>query len=393
MVVIQKGNESILCRTYTDDAEMTITIGENSAIVVVSNGDVTIENQLVAQEESGVVYSPSASDWSVPADTTVTPIDGGINIVTTDNNILELTGYGDTLLSAIKVNFKISFQSLGLSYFFGVNAERKLTIGPYSIQSNGAVTNTYTGSLTTGIGFIYDVEVIIKDDTISHKISRNGQSIDCSLKIPMAVNEHNCGKFYLSFPKTNCNITDFKITNIANKGGNILIGDSVSWGRGANSFESNWWSKLMKGRSANIMAHGNTGFDRWITSLHELADAQPSRVWVMGSYVDVVPPGTLETFKTKYTQIVDFIKTIPSVRQINHLASFPSTGLGDIRPYNDWKKTTFNSGIDRYIDEYYPMLEAANGTGTSLISYFDWGGSHLKQVAQDIVYNSLTKYV
>jgi len=381
-----------LATIYTNDIDMIVTVNDSG--VVINSGSVTITDSPVVNQPVGVVFTASKSDWIIPADTTINPITGGINIVTTDNNIahvLELTGYGDTLLSALKINFKISFNDIYLSYLLGINAARKMVIGPYSIQSGGSVTNAYTGTLTTGINFIYDVEIIIKDNVISHKISRNGQSIDCSLTVPMAASEHNVGKFYLSFAKTNCNVTNFTITNIANKGANILIGDSVSWGRGADSFQSTWWGKIMKNKSAAIMAHGDTGFDKWLSSLHELVDVQPSHVWLMGSYVDVA--AGLLAFQTKYSNIITEIKKIPSVKKITHLASFPSNGLGDIRPFNAWKKATFNTGIDRYIDDYYPMLESANGTGTALISSFDWGGSHIKQVAQDIVANSLLKYV
>jgi hypothetical protein len=397
MITIEKEGVGILARTYTDDVDMTITTGENSTVVIVTNGSVTVEQEDTVLPEVGIVFTADVNSWSLPSNTVITEVEGGINIFSTDNTVLHkvmLDGYGGTMLSDMRISWKQrAITGTPLVYQFGIDAPRVLVINSGSIQSNGSFADyVVSGSVTSSNAITYDMEVIIKNAYIEHNIRNGAERKTVSLVIPMGVNEHNEGKFYIGFSNANTNITDFKIEYTAKVGTNVLIGDSVSWGRGADSFDTTWWSSLMNGRPNSIMAHGNSGFDMWLDAIHEIEKLQPSRVWIMGSYVDV-SPGTLSTFQTKYTQIVDFLKTIPSVTQINHLASFPSNGLGDIRPYNDWKAATFNTGIDRYIDDYYPMLESANGTGTALINSFDWGGSHLKQVAQDIVANSLLKYL
>ena len=398
MITIEKEGEGILGTIYTDDTQMTITTGENSTVIIVSKGTVTVEQEETFLPEVGLIYTADIDSWSVPENTTITEIDGGINIFSSDNSVLHkvmLDGYGGTMLSDLKISWKQrALTGTPLVYFFGIDAPRVLNINNSSIQSNGSFADyVVTGSVTSSNAITYDMQVIIKNAYIEHTITNGTEQKKISLVIPMSKSEHNEGKFYLGFSSANTNITDFKIECTANLGTNVLIGDSVAWGRGATSFETNWWSLLMSGKPNSIMAHGNSGFDMWLDAIHEVEKLKPSRVWIMGSYVDVVSPGTLETFKTKYTQIVDFIKTIPSVKQINHLASFPSNGIGDIRPYNAWKKETFNTGIDRYIDDYYSFLESGGGTGTDLINDFDWGGSHLKQNAQTAIANILYRYL
>lgn len=353
--------------------------------------------RIIGYNQTGVIFeSTDVADWSVHEGAglfTYVNDAGKIKLYSTDTgsyHSIKLDAYGDTLLNAVKMSFDIEILSGNLNFGIGIDAARQFmalrgTLNSHS-WSGGTITS---GGVGSGVG-TYSVELTINGNAISLTL-RQGLLVDTiEGEVPPSFTEHNCGKWFLRFVEVDALISNFKIAVTAYKNiDHIGVGDSLLWGRDATDWSSTWFNQLINGKPNAFYAHGDTGFDFWLSSSNELDALQPANVWVMGSYVDT--PSGLATFQTKYQDFIDILKANPDLIHINHFASCPNNFGTDIRPFNDWKASTFNAGVDRYIPESFSSL-LESGTDYNLEPTYESFGSHLNQTGQDTLVAALASY-
>lgn len=352
--------------------------------------------KIIGYNKVGTIFSTNdTSDftWS-DADISFVNESGKMRLTTTDEgnfHKITLDAYGKTMLGGIEFKFDIDVLSTSPPFDFGVmiDAPRVLSCSyssSMSIQDDGTnilgVSNAATG---TGSG-TYNITLRVYGNVTTFIVQKGANTSTATLTAPMTT-EHNVGKFAIRFTQIDCRIYNVKVDCIAYKNcDNVGIGDSVTRGRGADSFATNHYNQVIGQQPTTWMALGNVGILEWIECIGEIQAVDPAQVWIMGSYVDT--PAGLGTFQTRYQDLITAIKLSPSLQKIYHLASFPNNFGTDIRPFNNWKAATFNSGIDRYIDDFYALL-LEGSSGYDLKDSYDYGGSHLTQAAQTIVANSI----
>lgn len=365
--------------------------------------------KVIAYNKVGQIYSTtSVSDFVIDTSgLTLTQNGSNIDVATASTNQwyrARLTGYGPTFLSNIRISFQMYYTSgdFSSSSFLriGIDDDRILIADQVFIQDQQGGSGGVAGSSTTS-GFIipeagktYSVYLDLTEDVITYYINDGTNTQTRTLVAPgKEYTEHGHGEFFIEFNRdTVASLSNLKVECTAYKNIDFVgVGDSVMWGRGATTPSNSFYRQIVGSKPHTIYAHGDEGFASWSSSIFEMQQLAPAEVFVMGSYVNT--PSGLSTFQTDYTAFINQLKAISSIQKIYHLASFPNNFGTDIRPFNSWKASTFNTGIDVWIDDYYGDLEEAGGTGFNLIDGYDWGGSHLDNVGQDIVSNAIIPYV
>lgn len=350
--------------------------------------------KIIGYNKVGTLFNQTVlADWTyADADITLAQESSALRLTTTNNGAIHritLDGYQKTLLTDIEISFTIEVISTvtanGFRCTMGLNGARPCSVSYSSVvgvNDNGQSTNFSAGSLgyTTGT---YNFKLILQANNIGFEISKGASTITGTRTTPPTATEYMAGNFFIELLGLDCRISNVKVNCTAYKNADYLaVGDSVTWGRGASSWAGTWFNRVVNGQPSTVYAHGNEGFLTFIECIAQLQAVNPAVVFVMGSYTDT--PAGLSTFQSRYNTLITAIKTGSALQKIYHCASFPNNFSEDIRPFNSWKASTFNSGIDKYLSSYYnSLLEGTSGY--DLNNSYDAGGSHLTQAAQDIV--------
>lgn len=396
----------VYLRNTTNTAEIG-TAANKAEVVTILNGDAGwsalgtwsqdsngifctgTPTKIIGYNKVGTLFSRSdVADWSYSdGDITFVNDTGKMHFTTTNNSVahrITLDAYGQSFLSAIDITYDIdviSFNSI-FRVTMGLNGVRPLNAVVSSYNSVNGNAGTTVGSVGRTAG-TYNITLRRLDNVVQIILVKGASTETTTYTFPMTTTEFQIGKFYMEFLAVDVKIYNFKVNCICYKNiDNVGIGDSVMWGRGADSFAQTWYNQVVGSKPSVLYAHGNDGFDEWASAIAELTAVAPATIFIMGSYVNT--GAGLSSFQTKYTNIVNTIKGFPTTQRIYHCASFPNNFSTDIRPFNNWKAATFTTGVDRYLDDFYALL-LEGSSGYDLNNSYDWGGSHLTQAAQDIV--------
>jgi len=405
----------VYLRNTTNTAEIG-TAANQAALVVLLNADpgwsaigtwtqdsngifcTGTPTKIIGYNKVGTLFNQTVlADWTYSdGDITLAQESSALRFTTTNNGAthrITLAGYQKTFLTDIEISFTIEVISLvaanGFRCTMGLDGARPCSVAYSSVvtvNDNGQTTNYSAGSLgyTTGT---YDFKMILHANEIGFEITKGGSTITGTRTTPPTATEYMAGNFYIQLLGLDCRITNMKVNCIAYKNVDYMaVGDSVTWGRGADTWAGTWFNQVVGSQPSSVFAHGNEGMVTWNDCIAQLQAVNPAVVFIMGSYVDT--PAGLSTFQSRYNTVITAIKTGSALQRIYHCASFPNNFSEDIRPFNNWKAATFTTGIDRYLDDYYALL-LEGSSGYDLNNSYDFGGSHLTQAAQTIVANSM----
>lgn len=362
----------------------------------------------------GVRYSNTkAADWtsSIPAETALTG-ESGLRIVTTNAatvKYITLSGYGSTLLAHFKISFTLKSNVVGNGFGFGildtslVGGKRNLDIywdtrnaGNFSVAEAGVSKTATSGSafpLPAGESATISYEIIGMRRIITVTKGANVITWDWTTQLVSYTYGFKLGTPMLYMVTGDYEVSNYSMYSAVYKhADDIAIGDSQTVGKDAVTQDQSWFNLLTAGRPMTRYAAGSIGIVDLKGQLSELQAIAPRRAWVMGSLTDITDPvyGVMATFQANYNTLINGLKAIPQLTAIKHLATLPYNDA-DPRPYNNWKASTFTSGVDQYIADCWSVF-LQSGTDHNLNTAYESSGGHLNPTGQTLFKNTIQPY-